>query len=106
MNTNTIILHHGAHTAFTLHIGQCWTEDESDALTYGEHLGTVELDMSGLVVRELDEGYDRDEDESPGDRGQDYGADVIVYDDETPRGQAHTTYRIMTQRGVDAATII
>jgi hypothetical protein len=43
--------------------------------------------------------WDRDENTAASDFGSEYdGADVVVYDDETPVNRRHVTYRLMTPR--------
>lgn len=107
----SISLYHGAHTRFALHLGQCWTPSERSARTYAgrrEIVACAELDLSDLSIYEC-EGYDRDEDDAPGDSpaslalwGIPEDADVIIYEDEDENGRAHTTYRLLSQRAIDA----
>lgn len=106
-------LYHGAHTAYSPHVGQCYTDDVDAARDYcqGESgtLATIEIELSGLVVVEV-AGYDHDTDEAPADRdaealAAELGADVIVYADETERARQHRTWRLLTQRAVDAVSI-
>ncbi len=98
-------LYHGAHTEYTLHIGQCYTDDKECALAYGSHLGKIELDLDDLTIAHV-AGYDRDEDFAYGDDGENpEGCDVAVYDDEDIYGNGFKTYRLMTQAAIDAATI-
>lgn len=101
-------LYHGAHSGYTLHDGQCYTDDLTTAEHYarGGAIATVELDLTGLVVEDLGVGFDHD------DPGMSIGdlyegnADVIIYDDEDGRGRRHTTYRIMSDAAVAAVTIL
>jgi hypothetical protein len=105
-------LHHGAHTKFSLHIGQCFTDDRSAADSYacqgraGE-IATISADFDGLRVVELDAGYDRDANSAPGDDdaaelAAEHGADVIIYDDEDIRGQSHRCWRLLTEAALGA----
>lgn len=99
---NTATLVHGSRTAPTLHAGQCWTDDTDSATTYagpGGWLTYVEIDLAGLVVREVP-GYDRTADVAPGDDGDAHGADVLVYEDEDQHGRQHRTWRLMTPAAV------
>ena len=103
-------LFHSTNKAnFTLHIGQCYTDWDEAAMRYtdGEGLlALVEIDLDELNVVEV-EGYDRDENEAPGDHGTDFGdIDVIVYEDEDPHGREHTTWRIVSARALAAIKII
>lgn len=104
-------MYHGAHTRFTAHIGLCLTDDDDAARCYATQgaageLATVDVDMSALTVVEV-EGYDRDENRAVGDDDEAVAnADVIVFDDEDPSGwRQHRTWRLMSQRAVDAMTI-
>jgi len=109
----TTTLYHGAHTAYSLHIGQCYTDDVDAARDYQGKRGTlvtIEIDLSGLVVVEV-AGYDHDADEAPADRdaealAAELGADVIVYADETARARQHRTWRLLTPRALDAVTVV
>lgn len=99
---------HGAHTAFALHVGQCFTPDEGSAVRYAAKLGQlarIEVELDGLRVLEV-EGYDMDSDLAPGDDGNGLGADVLVFDDMDEAGRSHTTYRLMTQAAVDVVTSV
>lgn len=98
-------LAHGAHTRYTPHVGQCYTDDDMSARHYaGQHgqVAWISLDLDGLSVLQLDHGYDREANEAPGDNGEDYGADVIIYEDEDGHGFSHTTWRLMTKRAVES----
>lgn len=83
---------------------------EEYADQYGQGRGIVQevrLDTSGLKVKHLDTGYLRDIDEAPGDvdpaaLAKELDADVIVYPDESPRGQGHTAWRLLTKKALDA----
>ena len=93
------IYYHGSHNGnTTAHLGICLTSDYRAAKEYAGDNGTiieVQLDLSGLVVAEVD-GYDHDSNEAPGDDGDNRGADVLAYDDEDERGREHDTIRLMT----------
>lgn len=104
----TTTIYHGAHTAYVAHIGQCYTTDRDAADAYARRSGIVveaSIDLAGLVVADVD-GYNRDEDESPGDRGigewAALGIDVIRYEDEDERGRAHDCIRIISDRALSA----
>ena len=100
-------LYHGAHTAYTVHIGQCYTDDKDCAKAYadGGQLATVEINTDGLSVVEV-AAYDRDEDFAYGDdRRNPIGCDVAVYDDEDIHGNALVTYRLMTAAALAAVTV-
>lgn len=104
----TTTLYHGAHTSYTLHIGQCYTDDSGAAESYASQgrdgeLVAIEIDMSDLVVTTV-EGYDRDEDEAAGDRDISAfaGHDIIRYTDEDLRGQPHDTWRLVSDKALAA----
>ena len=99
-------LHHGAHTEYVLHVGQCYTDDERSAEIYanGGSVATIEIDLSDLIVVEVED-YDHDDNMAPGDDGKTRGADVLIYQDEDERGRTHTTYRLMTRAAVATARI-
>ena len=108
MNTD---LFHGAHTAFSAHEGQCWTDCDEAANRYAQHSGPVAymaLDLSELTVEEC-EGYDYDENSAPADSAEfraaaaARGVDVLVYDDCDEQGQEHTCYRLVSERAVALA---
>lgn len=100
---------HGAHTAYTLHLGQCWTDEADIADSYAGRNGVImeaTIDLSGLDMVEVD-GYDRDADEAPGDMDVDaFDCDVIVYDDEDMFGTQHTTWRLVSERAVAAVALV
>ena len=98
-------LHHGAHTRFAAHLGQCWVEDEDTAASYAGTTGTVtsvDVDLDGLTILRVS-GYDREANESAGDHGlATYtGADLLEYRDEDPEGQQHWTLRVVSQTALD-----
>jgi hypothetical protein len=107
-------LYHGSTTEPTPRIGMCLTDCDRIASSYagwrtgqGGVVSELEIDLSGLTVVEVD-GYDRDSDEAPGDisYGAELDADVIVYQDESPRGRSNTTWRLVSARAVAAVTIV
>ena len=52
-------LYHGAHTAYTLHEGQCYTSDREVAEWFAKRgvVATIEVDLDALVVERCP-GYD------------------------------------------------
>lgn len=102
---------HGKSGALALHPGVCLAGTREVAANYALYgaygpdrlVHGVEGDWAGLRVVELDGGYDRDANVAPGDTGEYPDADVIVYDDETPSGQYHRTWRLMTPAAVATA---
>ncbi len=109
--TNAITLYHGAYDEFELHLGQCYTDDASAAQSYADRgeegvLVSVALDLTDLTVVTV-EGYNRDEDEAPGDRSLSEfpGVDVIMYADEDMRGWAHDCWRLVSERALSAVTV-
>lgn len=98
-----MLVYHGAHTKFKPHIGQSYTTDKKVALSYsGDNgwLATARLNLNGLSVREVDP-YDRDLDTAIGDDGKPLlGVDVVVFDDEDPRGRPHKTWRLMSRKAL------
>ena len=105
-------IYHGAHTKYELHEGQCYTDDEDSAISYAEDgfLTTCELEMRGLKILE-DVPYDREDNSHPTDF-QKYRDklskkyDVVMYDDEDPRGQPHKTIRLLTKRAIKHLTVM
>jgi len=101
----TTTLYHGAHTRFALHLGQCWTPEVKSADAYADQSGEVqvaEVALGNLEIVDADN-YDWDADEAPGDRGVDsLMGDIVRYADADVFGRAHTTYRIVSQRALDA----
>lgn len=101
-------LYHGAHTEYTLHVGQCYTDSETAASRYAGYgeMAEVAISLDGLTVLEID-GYDSDTDVAPGDDGEnENGADVIIYDDQDENGREHVTYRLMSPKAIAAVEII
>lgn len=106
------MFHGSSSQTVALHDGLCLT-DEDDAArdyanaAYGTHyLHTVTIDLAVLTVTEIEGDWDRDENTAASDFGGGYdGADVIVYDDETPMNRRHVTYRLMTRAALAAVTV-
>jgi len=105
-------IYHGAHTKYEMHLGQCYTGDESSARSYadGGILTTCELELRGLSTYE-DVPYDRDDNSHPSDwekyrnkMAKKY--DVLIYSDEDPSGQPHETIRLLTKRAIKHLTVI
>ncbi len=108
----TETMYHGNAGKLGLHTGLCLADDPDIAYDYAaataggydlRYVHTVELDLDGLRVVEV-AGYDRDDNVAPGDGDDTYGADVMVYDDETITGRAHRTWRLMTPAALAALT--
>lgn len=109
-------LYHGSHsnTALIAHIGLCLTDSDRAAEAYAcgdvDQVYTVELDLNGLNVVDMDDAYDREENEAPGDRDEDIarmqaeGIDVITYDDEDERGRVHACWRIISDLALSRIT--
>lgn len=101
---------HGSHAGTKEgFIGICLTESPMSAWVYGgrasaQSIMITSLCLAGLQVKEVN-GYNRDDNDAPGDDGNTHGADVLIFDDEDEDGREHTTYRLMTQAAVDALTI-
>jgi hypothetical protein len=108
----TVKMHHGTSSkSLTLHVGLCLVVDEDRAAEYAQAaFGThfvheVTVDLDGLAVKEVEGEWDRDEAAAASDFGGDFGADIIVYDDETPYQRQHITYRLMTPAALAAVTV-
>ena len=104
-------LYHTTHGTLNLHSGLCLTD--SEYATYGENRVEVELDTDGLEVMDVEVSRaDRDENIWPGDSKASReaymaeGADVIRYNDEDDQGRQHTTYRILSARGLAALRVV
>jgi len=105
-------MYHGSSSQTpALHEGLCLAEDDDAARDYAfaacqaHYLHTVDIDLTGLVVIDAPGDWDRDENTAASDFGGSYGADVIVYDDETPVNRRHVTYRLMTPAALAAVTV-
>lgn len=96
-------LYHGAHTEYTLHLGQDYTDDEYAAGWYAQdgEVAIIELDTAGLVIVEADDGYNPN---THGDGG--YAADIVMYWDSTDSGRELRAYRLMTEAALAAVTVI
>lgn len=98
----TGIHYHGAHTAFELHNGQCFTDDIKVALQYAGKRGMLAIVELICEATELDAGYDGDSNTAPGDNGEYDG--VITFDDVDECGREHKTVRVMT--GIEAVKVV
>jgi hypothetical protein len=103
-------MYHGNYeSTAVLHPGLCLTDDDDLARDYGRgsrgRLHALDVDLAGLTVADLADGYDHDENTAPGDDGQGFGADVIVFWDETDAGRRHRTWRLMTPAALAAVTV-
>lgn len=107
-------MYHGNTGSLELHPGLCLTDEDAIAAAYGEYGGgnpddavvhEVTIDLDGLAVVKVD-GFDRDTNEAPGDDHTWDGADVIVFTDEDPRGNAHTTWRLMTPAALARVALV
>lgn len=106
-----LTLAHGSHDHIVLHPGLCLADDDTAAVyarTAGgdEIVTTVTLDLASVTVRKLAGGYDTDSNTAPGDKGEDYGVDVIIFADADVNGREHTTYRLMTARALAAVSVV
>lgn len=106
-------LYHGAHTAYTLHEGQCYTSDREVAEWFARRgvVATIEIDLDALVVEECP-GYDHDQNYAPADDPEyrraaaERGVDVLVYDDEDELGRMTTCYRLVSERALAAVRVV
>jgi hypothetical protein len=108
------MFHGSSSQTLALHEGLCLAGYESEAEDYTEGNGSprawlhaVDIDLDGLNVLELEDGYDRDGNIAPADLDPAGfpGTDVIVFADESPKGRAHITYRLLTAAALAAVTI-
>ena len=101
--------YHGSHNGNTaMHHGICLTDDYDVACVYAGKQGVVvevEMSLSGLSVASMG-AYDHDENDAPGDDGDDHGVDVLEYEDEDERGTTHDTVRLMTDAALAAVTSV
>jgi hypothetical protein len=104
-------MYHGSHNEImgtnSAHLGLCLTDDDRVAERYAGRNGivyTADIDLDELDVVEVD-GYDRDSDIAPGDLAEEYECDVIVFDDEDESGRWHRTWRLVSQKAVDACRL-
>jgi hypothetical protein len=106
------MFHGSSSQTLELHQGLCLTDDEDSARDYAfaafatHMLHTADVELAGLVVIDAPGDWDRDENTAASDNGDDYGADVIVYDDETPMNRRHVTYRLLTPAALAAVTVV
>lgn len=107
-------LYHGAHTAYEIHEGQCYTVSLDAAERFAGSSGviaTVEIDLDALVVEEC-AGYDHDENYAPADDASfrraaaERGVDVLTYDDEDEMGQTFTCYRLVSDLALAAVRVV
>jgi len=121
--SKTLTLYHGTYTSeLALHKGLCLTDDWTAAKRYADQYAgiegdtpsvhTVEVDMTGLNVVDLGETW-RSEPETAAqdaarfaDAAHDHDADVIVYGDYALGVGRMTTWRLLTDRALDAVTIV
>jgi hypothetical protein len=80
--------------------GTCWTDNKRVALSYGgSTLFSAELDPKSIIIN--CKGYDRESNETPADSivyRESFaidGAQVLLYDDESPLNESHQTWRIL-----------
>jgi hypothetical protein len=118
--TQTISLYHGTWTAdMQLHQGLCLTPEWSAARRYAEQwigtdgdstpgVHTVELNLRGLIVVELDETWDSQDAARFGDHCvYQGGADILIYQDYALSPvETMTTYRLMTAAAVAAIRVV
>ncbi len=98
------------------HIGLCLTDELDAAMAYAVQFGLAPGSVGTLTEWAIPDAlhvvsvdaYDRDADFAHGDDGalRDDGADIIIYEDEDPRGRPHTTWRVVSQRAVDALQLL
>lgn len=103
--SNAVTLYRATSTPGINYAGDCWTTELNIAESYIEgqtdaSVESVDIDLDALSVVEV-AAYDRDENYAIGDdikdlaRYANLGVDVITYDDEDMRGEAHRTYRFI-----------
>lgn len=103
-------MYHGSSSpVLVLHEGLCLTDDPERAAEYAYNSGyvhEVEIDLDALSEVEAEGEWDHDEAAARSDfDAPDYGADVITYDDESPWGRGHRTWRLMTPAALAAVTV-
>src|SRR5690606_7446866 len=106
-------LYHGAHTAYTLHEGQCYTRDREVAEWFARRgvVATIEIDLDALVVERCP-GYDHDQNYAPADDPEigraeaDSCVDVLVYDDEYDLGGMTTCYRFVNECALGSVRVV
>lgn len=109
---------HGSRRGVALHIGLCLTDDRGAAISYanrGGYMGTVstvELDLSGLRVVEMEGFGEGDTLDACGDREEEIrdlqadGVDVVTFDDQDYEGDTHRTWRIISQRALERVKVL
>lgn len=112
--TNYTKVYHGTRRdELTLHAGLCLAYSYKAARSYAEgngHVYEIELDESSIKTLSID-GYDRDENESPGDTPESLKelakhADAVKFDDEDMYNNWHYTIRLLTDAGLAAVKSI
>lgn len=113
-----ITLYHGTTTDFadaliageSVRPGFCLAPKATTAAAYTWNgaILEIEIDLSDLIVTELDSGYERDSNIAPADAdvSEFVGMDVLVFEDEDPHGANHTTYRLISERALERVRII
>lgn len=106
-------LYHGSNKPFAAHVGLCLTDDQYAARDYAPRgtLTTVEFVPFGLVVeraRSFGEAGDDGCCDSAREtrRYRRRGVDVVEYQDQSPDGRTHRTWRLISRRALRAITTI
>lgn len=111
-------LMHGSRRPLALHIGICLTDDRAAAISYanrGGYMGTVatvELDLAGLRVVEVESFGEGETADACGDREEEIrdlqadGVDVVTFDDQDYEGDTHRTWRIISQRALERVQVL
>ena len=100
--------HRYAHALQTPLEGWCLTDDYEAACRYGYYVAKVEIDLDALDLKEVP-GYDHNTNTTPADSlafRQAQGVDVVCYEDETDTGMWHYTWRLASERAVNACRVI
>ncbi len=115
--TNTATLFHGTWETddeWTTNLGLCLTDDLDIAESYGESVHTMIISLDDMVVCHInnDVSVCWDSNDWPCDNDDDLsamaaeGVDLITYSDGTETGAEHMTFRIISQRALDALVAI
>ena len=105
-------LYHGSHNNMMgtgkAHEGMCFVDSIDIAENYGNTM--FSLDIDGLDIVEVD-GYDREENTAPADseefRAKYVGeCDLLMYEDEDVNGNAHTCYRVISDRAIELVALV
>lgn len=104
-----ILVHTTRNADWAPHIGACLMDaDEAPRASYGEYRFDVAIG-DDLVIEDVEVSReDIDANEWPGDRAADRaayaarGVDVLCYEDMDHNGRAHTTWRLVSARAVEA----